>query len=232
MLLAEVEAYYSRPIAPTRRLALGSMDLPCDPAPGFGGILLGGVVARFAKDLDADEQDEITGLIGLLERHGQVPQPRLRHRLQADTVGLQRCSHQLHGEGEQLRLEFDEAAGTPTQHVLCALYAAAGLPRSTRPAVMATLRKGMVWRGGAGDSLLAHLSGRGGTLSVGALGDPVSWAISVLDIRSEVAPSRRDIQRAFRDRLRDAHPDHGANDTEAAERIAELSEARRILLGS
>ena len=39
MILAELEAYQSRPIAPTRRLALGELNLPCDPAPGFGGIL-------------------------------------------------------------------------------------------------------------------------------------------------------------------------------------------------
>ena len=43
MVLAELEAFLSRPVAPTRRVALGSLDLPGDPAPGFGGILLGGI---------------------------------------------------------------------------------------------------------------------------------------------------------------------------------------------
>ena len=38
------------------------------------------------------------------------------------------------------------------------------------------------------------------------------------------------VQQAFRDALRDAHPDHGADHDSAAHRIAELSEARRILL--
>ena len=38
------------------------------------------------------------------------------------------------------------------------------------------------------------------------------------------------VQQAFRDALRDAHPDHGADHDSAAQRIAELTEARRILL--
>jgi curved DNA-binding protein CbpA len=45
-------------------------------------------------------------------------------------------------------------------------------------------------------------------------------------------PTRRDVQQAFRDGLRDVHPDHGGDDADAADRIAELAEARRILLSS
>ena len=48
MLLAEFEIFHSRPIAPTRRLALGRLMLPVEPAPGFGGILLGAVLAVHA----------------------------------------------------------------------------------------------------------------------------------------------------------------------------------------
>jgi hypothetical protein len=43
MLLAELEVWHSRPITPTRRVALGHLVLPTDPAPGFGGLLLGAV---------------------------------------------------------------------------------------------------------------------------------------------------------------------------------------------
>ena len=231
MLLAEVEAFYSRPIAPTRRLALGRLELPCDPAPGFGGLLLGAVVARFARELGPDDHAELAALIDHVGRRGEITQPRLRHRLQSDKVGLQRCVHRLVGDGDELHLELEESVGTPTQHVLGALYAASALPRATRTAVMATLSKGMGWHGGTGPALLAHLSGRTGGLSLGAAGDPIAWAIGVLDLRDGPVPSRRDVQRAFRDRLRDVHPDHGAADDGAAARIAELSEARRILLG-
>jgi curved DNA-binding protein CbpA len=41
---------------------------------------------------------------------------------------------------------------------------------------------------------------------------------------------RDDVQRRFRRLLRLAHPDHGAESVGAADRIAELSEARALLL--
>ncbi len=43
-------------------------------------------------------------------------------------------------------------------------------------------------------------------------------------------PAQAAVRRGFRDALRAAHPDLGAAEAEAANRIAELSEARRILL--
>jgi hypothetical protein len=70
-----------------------------------------------------------------------------------------------------------------------------------------------------------------------ALRDPIAWALGVLDLRGAdrvmtTVPSRKDVQRAFRDQLRSAHPDHGASGDGAAQRISELTEARRILLGA
>ena len=41
---------------------------------------------------------------------------------------------------------------------------------------------------------------------------------------------REDVNRRFRRLLRDAHPDRGGVATQAAARIAELTEARTILL--
>jgi hypothetical protein len=233
MLLAEVETYLSRPIAPTRRVALGRLELPTDPAPGFGGILLGGVVARFAPDLSEDFHDEVLHLMYELEHGGRVAQPRLRHRLQKDQVGLQQCVHRLSGGGEQIGFEFDAEKGTAAQHVLCAVYAAGTVARPLRSTVMDTLRKGFRRRGDIGPQLIGHLSGQRGATTLGALSDPVGWALELLDLRagSGAVPSRKDIQRAFREQLRAAHPDHGAADVGAADRIAELSEARRILLG-
>lgn len=140
MILAELEAFYSRPVAPTRRVALGEVLLPTDPAPGFGGILLGGIIARFAPSLDSDLHDDFVALIGELSRRPRVSQPRLRYRLQSDRVGLQRCRHRLEGDGEHLSFRFDADVGKPAQHVLCALYAAASIDDPTaRFAVMATL---------------------------------------------------------------------------------------------
>ena len=45
-------------------------------------------------------------------------------------------------------------------------------------------------------------------------------------------PDRDDVQRQFRDLLRVAHPDHGGDSDDAAQRISDLTEARRILLAS
>jgi curved DNA-binding protein CbpA len=61
--------------------------------------------------------------------------------------------------------------------------------------------------------------------------DPVGWALEVLGFEREVEPPQQAaVRRGFREALRAAHPDLGAAETEAADRIAELSEARRILL--
>ena len=90
-VLAHLELYHSRPIAPTRRLALGSRNRPLDPAPGPGSILLGGIAARFGPVIQDDvEDEELELLMAQLERGMRVVQPRLRHRLQADRVGLLR----------------------------------------------------------------------------------------------------------------------------------------------
>ena len=243
MLLAELESHLSRPIAPTRRVALGRLTLPVDPAPGFGGILLGGIAARFGPDLAEDFHDEVVHLSHEVEHGRRIAQPRLRHRLQADLVGLQACRHRLVGHGEQLSFHFDTERGTPAQHVLCAVYAAGTVPAPLRAAVMDTVRRGFAWRGEIDGSLIGHLAGRRKVVGTGPLLDPVAWALQLLDLAApggagaddsgsaSGAPTRSDVKRAFRDQLRAAHPDHGAADSGAAQRIAELSEARRILLG-
>ena len=65
----------------------------------------------------------------------------------------------------------------------------------------------------------------------------MSWALGVLGLDSSAAQRRRpprpqgDVQRRFREQLMAAHPDHGGDADGAAQRIAELTEARRILLG-
>ena len=62
MLLAELEVWHSRAVTPTRRVALGHLVLPTDPAPGFGGLLLGAVVAAHLGDCllyTSDAADEL-----------------------------------------------------------------------------------------------------------------------------------------------------------------------------
>jgi hypothetical protein len=233
MALAELEVYQSRPIAPTRRVALGRRDLPVDPAPGFGGILLGAVAAAFVERIDADLHPDLVRLSHQIEQGYRIPQPRLRHRFQTDHIGLNRRTHRLLAAGEGLSLELDDPPGTAAApQVLAAIYAAGQLPLASRGAVMELVRKGLRWRGAVEDGLIDYLTGRashGAWISAGAT-DPVTWAHAVLGLPEGTAV-RSVVQHAFRSALRDAHPDHGADTETAAQRIAELSEARRILLG-
>ncbi|MBK5222688.1 MAG: J domain-containing protein [Acidimicrobiia bacterium] len=230
MVLAEMEVVHSRPIAPTRRVALGELHLPTEPAPGFGIILLGGVMAANIEAVDPDLHDGLSRLMAEVERGRRISQPRLRHRFQADHIGLQRSTHRLHGRGERLVLDVEDR-GAPVPQVLGAVYAVATLPLEVRPAAMDVVRRGMRWRGDVGDRLIAHLSGYAAWKGLPAAADPFVWALGVFGVDdTEWSADRRAVQQRFRDLLRTAHPDHGGETDAAALRIAELAEARRILL--
>jgi len=228
MILAELEVFHSRRIAPTRRVAVGEARLPTDPAPGFGGLLLGSLVASRIEELDPDLHGDLHRLTAELEGGKRIPQPRLRYRFQADTHGLAKSRHRLVGQGEAIDFDFDEHDAAEPQ-ILAAVYAAGRLPAPARRGVMEAIRKGMRWRGPIGPQLISHLSGVVGarTWSAEAFADPHGWALGVLGLSNA---DRRSIQRRFRELLREAHPDHGAETDGAAQRILDLTEARRILL--
>ncbi len=100
---------------------------------------------------------------------------------------------------------------------------------------MDTIRKGMRWSGPLDHVFVAHLSGldRGRDWSAAAFGTRCGgrWACSASPTTARPrCRDRHDVQRRFRDLLRVAHPDHGGDTDDAAQRIADLTEARRILL--
>lgn len=228
MLLAELEIWHSRPITPTRRVALGHLVLPADPAPGFGGVLLGAVVARHLFEVDEDLHPDIQRLILEVQRGGRVVQPRLRHRFQVDRHGLSRSVHRLIGEDDTASFEFD-THGNPLQQVLGSVYALERLDPASRRALGPVLIKSMAWRGPLGASFIAYLAGNT-TSSVAALADPRAWALEVLGFPAgTVKPSKREVTQRFRDRLRTVHPDHGGAHDKASREIADLAEARRVL---
>jgi hypothetical protein len=231
VLLAELEIRHSRAVAPTRRIALGSQWLPTDPAPGYGGILLGGIVAAHVGDLDPELRNDLTDLIDDLEQERRISQPRLRHRFQVDVVGLDRSRHKLVGAGETMHYELD-GHGLAVPQLLGAVYAAGHIHSVTRPAVFHAIRKAVRWQGPAGAGLISHLA------------DPTSasprswrlfptderWALQVLGFDPETTPERTEVMRRLRSLIRESHPDHGARNEGAGQRILELTEARRILM--
>lgn len=87
-VLAEVEIWHTRPFTPTRRLSLGALNLPVQHSPGFGGLLLGGIVAQHFGEIDDEMVPDVHRLLAQVERGERVVQPRLRHRLQTDRHGL------------------------------------------------------------------------------------------------------------------------------------------------
>jgi hypothetical protein len=219
--------------SPTRRIALGHRELPLEPNPGFGPLLLGGIVAVGAEEFDEEDYDALLVLMAQLEHGQRVVQPRIRNRFQTDQHGLARTVGRLLGGGEQLEFDFD-GSGSPLQMTLAAIYAGSQVPLMARTRVFDVLRKGLRWRGPVGPSLITHLSGRHGapSWSASAYLDPNQWALEILGLGSKLStPSKREVLRRFRRLVRDAHPDHGGESDGAAQRIAELTEARRVLLG-
>ncbi len=230
MLLAELEVWHSRPIAPTRRVALGHLVLPIDPAPGLGGLLLSAVVAAHAPDIDEELAPDLDRLLGAVERGERVVQPRLRHRYQVDRHGLARSVHAIHGDGDQVSFEF-RSTGAPLAQVLGAIYAIERLDAPARKVVAPALRRAYRWRGPLGPTFIAALMGSASS-SLSAVTNPTAWALELLGFPpGTVAPPRKDVTARFRARLRNVHPDGGGDQTQAAKLIADLTEARRILQG-
>jgi hypothetical protein len=228
MLLAELEIFHTRPAVPTRRVSLGNLVLPTDPPPGFGGVLLGAVVAQHIPGVDPDLHPDVKRLILEVERGQRVVQPRLRHRFQVDRHGLARSLHQMHGDGDDVEFEFG-SAGSDLAMVLGAVYAAERLDASHRRLITPVLVKALTWRGPIGPALVAYLAGSTST-ALSALADPRGWAMEILGFDLDAdTPSKRDVTKQYRRRMRDVHPDHGGEAVDASKAILDLNEARRIL---
>ncbi|MEO5679302.1 MAG: J domain-containing protein [Acidimicrobiales bacterium] len=231
MLLAELEIRHSRPIAPTRRVALGKdVFLPTDPAPGFGGVLLACIVATFGQELDEEMGDELDDLLEDLERGRRISQPRLRHRFQVDVIGLDRSHHRLYGQGDSYHLDL-QMKGHPMPQVLGAAYAAGMLSRTAKTSVFRLLRKATLFAGEPGPKMLAFLlGGEAASKSWTTAANDERWARAVLGFDAADFPDADDVGRRYRDLVRLAHPDVGGDATVAGHRITELNEARRVLL--
>lgn len=228
MLLAELEVFHTRPAVPTRRVALGHLVLPVEPAPGFGGLLLGAVVANHIAGVDVELQGDVTRLIAEIERGDRVVQPRLRHRFQTDRHGLSHSTHRMIGDDDDIEFDFG-TNGSDLAQVLGAVYALERLEVTSRRIIAPVLLKATRWRGPIGPALVAHLAGsESATLT--ALADPRGWAMELLGFAPDAPkPSKREVTKQYRVRMRDVHPDHGGAAVDASKAILDLNAARRIL---
>ncbi len=240
MLLAELNIWHTRRHMPTRRVALGDAYLPMS-GPGWGAVLLGAVVAEHLDFLDDEQLELLPRLVHDASAGLAVPRIALRYRLQTDTHGLDRSRHRIGSEigvagSTMLVLEIDRH-GAPAPQIIGAVMAAAALPTSPRRVALraveaATARpelpEGLIVR-----RLLEGVPGLQPFAPRAA--DPHGveadrwravpaerrWAMEVLGLRPGMALERRDIQARFRRLVRQAHPDHGAARSGAAERLAE-----------
>jgi len=230
VLLAELEIRHSRDVAPTRRVALGDLWLPTEPAPGFGGILLAGILASHVNQLEDDLRDELDLLIDDLEGGQRIAQPRLRHRFQTDVVGLARSHHRLVGVGETMELELDDH-GAVLPQVLGATYAASKLSSRVRGSVFRLLRRATRWHADNDERLIGYLTGDEASYRPWrAMNHDEGWALTVLGFKPDSDPSRSAVLAMFRQLVFHAHPDHGGATERAGQRITELTQAKRILL--
>lgn len=231
VVLAELELWHTRQRAPTRRLSLGNLIVPVDPPPGFGGILLGAVVARHIGDVDPDYTADLHRLVDQVAGGRRVVQPRLRHRFQVDRHGLARSCHRLVGNGEEIEFEFD-TQGTPLAMVLGAIYAIERLDPEHRDGIAKSVRAGLRWRGPIGPSFIAHLAGSNAA-TISSLADPRAWALELLGFPlGTTTLTRKEVTARFRQQMHVVHPDHGGASDRAAKAVGDLAEARRILLAA
>ena len=244
MVLAELLVRHTRRHVPVRRVAVGDALLPTG-GPGHGSVLLAAVVSECLPELEAEQADLVPRLVADAREGLDVPRLALRYRLQHDTHGLDGSRHRIVQEGDVRVLELDRH-GRPEPQVIGAVMAAAALPGPARAAALRAITRavarpmlptGLVVRRlllgmpGAAPPPAGVGGGAGPAVAWGTIDGERRWAMEVFGLGPGAALERADVQSRYRRLLRQAHPDHGGAHHGAAERLAELTEARTLLLG-
>ena len=255
MLLAELDIRHTRRHLPTRRVALAHARLPMSPTP-YGAVLVGAVVSDNVGELDDDLHDDLDRLVAAARGgHIRVPSGALRHRVQHDLHGLARSRHRLVGEDGLLVVELAVHGSNPAAQVIGALLAVARMAPHPRLVALRSVERAIKRPGSFPDDLVVrHLTqiDHADPLGLGLAGvqglpdgwaiDPdleeqwrgfgaeERWAMETLGFSPDVLPVATEVQRRFRRLVTFAHPDHGGTADDAASRIQELGEARRMLL--
>lgn len=252
MILAELNVRHTRRHMPTRRVALDASYLPVNGS-AHGAALLAAVVAEHVAGLDEEQAELLPRFLHAARDGLSVPRIALRYRLQTDVHGLDRSRHRLVEEWGHLVVELD-VHGRSAPQVIGAVMAAAAMGPTSRRRVLRAIDAAVAHPGVIPEPFVVRRLVHGipgappprATAGVGAVpaadvidlrweGVPAEerWAMEVLGLAPDGRDGRldpREVQRRFRRLLRAAHPDHGGEQAGAAERIAELSEARQLLL--
>ena len=236
MILAELVVRHTRHGSPVRRVAVERFTYPEASAPYAPGLLLGAVLVAhmpFVGEAFLERFDDLTADIA---EGGSMPPRALRHRVQTDPIGLDRSEYRLVMEGETPVVEIDEH-GPSLAQLVGALAALAELRGIRRRHGVTIVRRARVleWTSGTdvARALLHDADPR--VLSVRAkpqLSPEEAKALDVLGFARSARPTRMEVVAAFRRQARSVHPDHGGLSNGAGERMAELSAARRVLLGT
>ena len=248
VLLAELTVRHTRRHMPTRRVALDHAYLPMTGA-AHGRLLLGAVVSEYLAALDDEQVELLPRLLDDARRGLNVPRIALRYRLQTDVHGLDRSRHRVLGEDGRVVVELD-VHGAAVPQILGAVLAISTMGPLSRETAIHAFRMVEAGRFRIPDGISvrrleygipqeappmpgAHWNRGRPPQELEWTGVPSErrWAMEVLGLRGGMDLDRDDISRRFRRLLRDAHPDHGGARAEAAERIAELTEARDVLIG-
>lgn len=234
MAVAELRIFHSRYPSATRRVSPDPIRAvgprAADAAAYLGCLVLGANVG----DLEAAEAEDLTRLLATLNVRRHPPRA-LRHRIQNDRHGLDMSLHRLLATEDGWRLDLD-VHGPPAPQVVGALVALDRLePRRRTPALEAATE--------VCDLAVAGYFATAGTLheqvattlfdgaAVVVTDSRLVWALETLELPPDSHGLGVDtVQRAYRRGVRAAHPDHGAADDGAADRIMALRRARDLLL--
>ncbi|MGZ6995436.1 MAG: hypothetical protein ACXVIM_09510 [Acidimicrobiia bacterium] len=251
MILAELNIRHTRRHMPTRRVALDASYLPMNGS-AHGAALLMAVVAENILGLDDEQRELLPKFMKSAADGFNVPRIGLRYRLQTDVHGLDLSRHRLLEDSGMLVVELD-VHGAPAPQVIGSIMAAAAMGATTRRKALLGIEAAIAQPGVIPEPLLVRRllhgvpSERPPLAAAGPVG-PINgvtlpdaarwagipserrWAMEVLGLGADMTVDRIDVQKRFRLLIRTAHPDHGGAPVGAAERIAELTEARELLL--
>lgn len=261
VLLAELNIRHTRRHMATRRVALGDRVLPtghpgygpvllaavaaasvdglneeqAEALPGFlataaSGLSIPRRALRFRLQTDVEGLalsrhrllGEEGGLVLELDVHGQYPVPQLLGAVMAaSAMATYPRGLAFRALNQAVRRPGWHPAGMVLRYVTEA---------QARPPRAATGGSGEPGAGdqGAEEAQHAAMAPDGEWDGIPA---ERRWAMEVLGFSPDASLERDEVLRRFRRMVRLAHPDHGAASTGAAERIVELGEARRVLLG-